>query len=62
MRKPRRLGYEGPFGDGRHVFMRHPELKTKIPVSVHGGREIPVGTLAAFIKEAGVSVEEWLEL
>jgi predicted RNA binding protein YcfA (HicA-like mRNA interferase family) len=42
--------------------MRHPEKKTKIPVPMHQGRDIPVGTLAAIIKQAGSSVEEWLEL
>lgn len=25
IRKLRRLGFEGPFGGGKHVFMRHPE-------------------------------------
>jgi len=62
IRKLRRLGFEGPFGGGRHVFMRHPETRFKIPVSVHKGRDIPVGTLAKIIELAGVSVEEWLEL
>lgn len=60
--KLRRLGFEGPFGGGKHVFMRHPETKVKIPVPVHGGRDIPVGTLRAIIREAGVSVEMWQEL
>ncbi len=60
--KLRRLGFEGPFGGGRHVFMRHPQTQVKIPVAVHKGRDIPVGTLHAIIKQAGVSVERWLEL
>lgn len=60
IQKLRRLGYEGPFGGGRHVFMRHPESRIKISVPVHGGRDIPVGTLAAIIKQAGISAEEWL--
>lgn len=60
--KLRRLGFDGPFGGGRHVFMRHPQKHLKIPVAVHGNRDIPVGTLAAIIKAAGISVEEWLAL
>ena len=60
--KLRCLGYEGPFGGGRHVFMRHPGTRAKISVPAHGGRDIPVGTLAAIIEQAGVSVEEWLAL
>jgi predicted RNA binding protein YcfA (HicA-like mRNA interferase family) len=62
IRKLRRLGFEGPFGGGRHAFMRHPETKAKIPVAIHKGRDIPIGTLSAILKEAGVSVEQWLEL
>ena len=42
--------------------MRNPESRAKISVPVHGGRDIPVGTLAAIIRQAGVSVEEWLAL
>jgi len=60
--KLRCLGYEGPFGGGRHVFMRHPGTRAKISVPAHGGRDIPVGTLAAIIKQTGISVEEWSAL
>ena len=62
IRKLRQLGFDGPFGGGRHVFMRHPETRVKIPVPVHQGRDIPVGTLAAIMKQAGVSTEEWSKL
>ena len=62
IRKLRQLGFAGPFGGGRHVFMRHPETRGKISVPVHQGRDIPVGTLAAIIKQAGVSTEEWSKL
>lgn len=62
IRKLRKLGYEGPFGGGRHVFMRHVQSNKKIPVPVHGGRDIPISTLRAIIRQAGVSVEDWLNL
>ena len=62
IQKLRRLGFEGPLGGGRHVFMRHPETRIKISVPVHGGREIPVGTVAAIISQAGISVEDWLAM
>lgn len=61
IRNLRRLGFEGPFG-GRHVSMRHPEPRIKVSVQMHQGRDIPVGTLAAIIRQAGSSVEEWLDL
>ncbi len=62
IRKLRRLGFAGPFGGGRHVFMRHPETHVKISVPMHLGRDIPVGTLAAIIRQAGSSIQDWLEL
>jgi predicted RNA binding protein YcfA (HicA-like mRNA interferase family) len=62
IRKLHKLGFEGPFGGGRHVFMRHPETSIKIPVPMHKGRNMPIGTLRAIIRQAGVSVEEWLAL
>jgi predicted RNA binding protein YcfA (HicA-like mRNA interferase family) len=62
IQKLRRLGFEGPFGGGRHIFMRHPETRIKIAVPVHGGRSIPVGTVAAIIKQAGITPEDWLAL
>jgi predicted RNA binding protein YcfA (HicA-like mRNA interferase family) len=62
IRKLRELGFEGPFGGGRHVFMRHPETRVKISVPVHQGRDIPIGTLAAIIKQAGSTVDQWLAL
>ena len=62
VKKLRRLGFEGPFGGGRHVVMRHPETHIKIPVPMHKGKDLPVGTLRAIIRQADVSVEEWLAL
>jgi predicted RNA binding protein YcfA (HicA-like mRNA interferase family) len=62
IRKLRLLDFEGPFGGGKHVFMRHPKVSLKIPVPMHKGRDLPVGTLRAIIRQAGISVEEWLKL
>ena len=60
IRKLRRLGFEGPFGGGRHLIMRHPKTGRKISVPVHGGRDIPVGTLRAIIRTLGISVKEYI--
>jgi len=62
IRKLRRAGLEGPFGGGKHIIMRHPETSKKISISVHRGRDIPVGTLKAILREAGVTLEEWINL
>jgi predicted RNA binding protein YcfA (HicA-like mRNA interferase family) len=58
----RKAGFEGPFGGGKHVTMRHPDSRTKIPIPIHGGKDIPVGTLRAMLREAGISTVEWEKL
>ncbi len=60
--KLRALGYDGPYPGGRHSRMVHPDTGRIIPVPVHGGKDVSVGLLRAIIREAGVTVEEWLEL
>jgi len=62
IRKLKALGFEGPFGGGRHVVMRHPHTGKKISIPIHKGRDIPVGTLRAILREAGVTVDRWNQL
>ncbi len=56
------MGFEGPFGGGKHVTMRHPDSGKKIPIPIHGGRDIPAGTLRAILREAEISPVEWEKL
>jgi predicted RNA binding protein YcfA (HicA-like mRNA interferase family) len=62
VRKLRKLGFDGPYGGGKHVFMRHPQMGLKISVPIHKGRDIPGGTLRAILRQLGISVEEWSKL
>jgi predicted RNA binding protein YcfA (HicA-like mRNA interferase family) len=62
VRKLRKLGFDGPYGGGKHVFMRHPQTGLKISVPIHKGRDIPGGTLRAILRQLGISVEEWSKL
>ncbi|MDW8029206.1 MAG: type II toxin-antitoxin system HicA family toxin [Armatimonadota bacterium] len=62
IRKLRALGYEGPFGGGKHLVMRHPVTGQKIRVPFHGGKDLPIGTLRAIIRAAGVDVKTWERL
>ena len=62
IRKLRALGYEGPFPGGRHVFMRHPQTRHKIPVPYHKRKDIPKGTIGEIIKELGITVKKWNDL
>jgi len=34
----------------------------KISVPIHKGRDIPVGTLGAIVRQLGISVDEWSKL
>lgn len=62
IKKLRALGFEGPFSGGRHLFMRHPNSKVKIPIPMPQGKDIPRGTVRAIIKQAGITVDDWQSL
>lgn len=53
---------EIPVGGGKHVYMRYPETGLKIPISIHGGRDIPVGTLRRILRILYITVEGWNRL
>lgn len=61
-RKLRKLGYADPVPGRRHVRMVHLQTGKIIPVPMHGGKDVSIGLLREIIKEAGVTVEEWLAL
>ena len=47
---------------GSHHYFKHPERSTRlVTVAVHA-RELKRGTLAAIIKQAGLTTEEFLRL
>jgi predicted RNA binding protein YcfA (HicA-like mRNA interferase family) len=47
---------------GSHEIWFHPDTRRRVTVPNHPGVEIAKGTLAAIIKESGLTVEEFLEL
>ena len=47
---------------GSHEIWYNPETRRRTTVPNHPGADIPKGTLKAIIKQAGISVEEFLEL
>jgi predicted RNA binding protein YcfA (HicA-like mRNA interferase family) len=58
-----RAGFELRHIRGSHHVMVHagpPQRMVSVPV--HGNQEIPMGTLAAIIREAGLSREEFMAL
>lgn len=57
VQKLRRLGFDGPYAGGRHLFMKKGGLKMIIP-NPHG-KDVSGHLIAEILKQAGVSAEEW---
>lgn len=57
IQKFRRLGFDGPYAGGRHLFMKKNNLKVIVP-NPHS-HEIDKGLVAEILEQAGVSDEEW---
>ena len=57
IQKFRRLGFDGPYSGGRHLFMVKKELKVHIP-NPHRS-DISKYLIAEILKQAGISIEEW---
>lgn len=47
--------------NGSHHMMRHPEGRFTV-VPVHRGRDVPPGTVRRIIRDAGLSVDDFLAL
>jgi len=56
----RKLGFEGPFSGGRHLFMKKGSLKIHIP-SKHKG-DISAGLVNEILRQAGINKQEWEKL
>ena len=57
-----RAGYYVDHVTGSHYIMRHPERPGRVTVAFHGDRDIKRAVLASIIKQAGMTVEEFLRL
>jgi predicted RNA binding protein YcfA (HicA-like mRNA interferase family) len=58
VRKLKSLGFEGPFPGGKHQWMRRDGLRLTIP-NPHGGAIDP-GLIRRILRQAGITVEEWM--
>jgi predicted RNA binding protein YcfA (HicA-like mRNA interferase family) len=47
---------------GSHLILHHAGQGRRIAVPIHRGRDVPTGTLRAIIRNAGLTVEEFIEL
>jgi predicted RNA binding protein YcfA (HicA-like mRNA interferase family) len=46
---------------GSHHYLRRPEAQQLVCVPVHGARDLPLGTLRAILRQAGLSADELAE-
>jgi len=53
----RKLGFEGPYSGGRHLFMKKGSLKIHIP-SKHKG-DISTGLINEILRQAGIDKQGW---
>jgi predicted RNA binding protein YcfA (HicA-like mRNA interferase family) len=58
LRKLQKLGFEIDHTTGSHVILHHPVTRRRAVVPVHR-RDLPRGTIASLLREAGV---DWREL
>ena len=56
----RKLGFEGPYSGGKHLFMKKGVLKIHIP-SKHKS-DIGVGLVNEILKQAGIDEKDWDKL
>lgn len=57
-----RLGYIEVRRKGSHVRLRHPSDPSRLPVTIPDHRELKSGTLRAVIRDAGLTVEQFVAL
>jgi predicted RNA binding protein YcfA (HicA-like mRNA interferase family) len=57
-----RAGFEEQRQRGSHLHLRRASDGKRVTVPVHQGRTVPVGTLRAILRDADVTVDEFLEL
>jgi predicted RNA binding protein YcfA (HicA-like mRNA interferase family) len=58
VRKLKGLGFDGPFPGGKHQWMRRGGFRVTIP-NPHGGAIDP-GFIRRILRQAGVTLDEWV--
>jgi predicted RNA binding protein YcfA (HicA-like mRNA interferase family) len=57
-----RVGFVRKLQKGSHLHMWQEADKKRVTVPVHKGKTVPQGTLRAILRDADISVEEFLKL
>jgi predicted RNA binding protein YcfA (HicA-like mRNA interferase family) len=62
VRALKRAGFVEDRQNGSHLVMIHPETRTRTVIPVHQGRTIKEPLLRAILRDAGLSVDQFLTL
>ncbi len=62
VRALKRAGFEERRQRGSHLHLRRASDGCRVTVPVHKGRTVPLGTLRAILRDAGISIEEFRDL
>ncbi|MBU2529506.1 MAG: type II toxin-antitoxin system HicA family toxin [Elusimicrobia bacterium] len=57
VQKFKKLGFDGPYSGGRHLFMAKNKLKIHIPNPHH--KDISKPLVVEILRQADISPEEW---
>ncbi len=61
IRKFRKLGFDGPYGGGRHLFMTKGQQKIRIP-NPHHSKDIHISLIREILRQAGINPQDWENL
>lgn len=57
-----KFGFENHRKSGTsHLVMKHPDGR-RTTVAIHAGKDIPIGTLLAILRDVGISRDEFVKL
>lgn len=59
VRRLRKIGFEGPHGGGKHLYMLKGDLRLAIP-NPHR-QTISIDLLTRILRQGGITKEEWTE-
>lgn len=57
-----KLGYREARQQGSHIRLRHPDYSQRKPFTIPNHRLLKIGLLRKCIKDAGITVEEFIKL
>ncbi|MEK7203641.1 MAG: type II toxin-antitoxin system HicA family toxin [Patescibacteria group bacterium] len=62
LQKLARAGFRIIYTKGSHYYLKHPITNRITSVPMHGSKDIDRGLLSKIIKQAGLSIKEFIKL